>query len=30
LPRATDVESTVALALWHWDKIGEAILPAST
>jgi hypothetical protein len=23
LPRAADVESTVALALWRWDKIGE-------
>jgi hypothetical protein len=25
LPRAVDVENTVALALWRWDKIGEAI-----
>jgi hypothetical protein len=23
LPRTADVESTVALALWRWDKIGE-------
>ena len=27
LPRAADVQQTVALALWHWDKIG---LPVST
>jgi hypothetical protein len=26
LPRAVDVEQTVALELWHWDKIG---LPVS-
>jgi hypothetical protein len=29
LPRATDAENTVAVSLWHWDKIGEAILPVS-
>jgi hypothetical protein len=29
LPPAADVENTVALALWRWDKIGEAILPVS-
>ena len=27
LPRAVDVEQTVALDLWHWDRIG---LPVST
>jgi hypothetical protein len=26
LPRATDVEQTVALDLWHWDKIGLPVL----
>ena len=28
LPRAVNVQNTVALALWHWDKIGE-VLPVS-
>jgi hypothetical protein len=23
LPRAADVEQTVAISLWQWDKIGE-------
>jgi hypothetical protein len=25
LPRAVDVEQTVATDLWHWDKIGEVL-----
>jgi sarcosine oxidase gamma subunit len=25
LPRAADVQQTVALALWHWDRIGEVL-----
>jgi hypothetical protein len=25
LPRAVNVQNTVALALWHWDKIGEVL-----
>jgi hypothetical protein len=23
VPRAVNVQNTVALAIWHWDKIGE-------
>jgi hypothetical protein len=29
LPRADNAENTVAVSLWQWNKIGEAILPVS-
>jgi hypothetical protein len=29
LPRAADAENTVAVSLWQWNRIGEAILPVS-